>query len=152
LAIVVAAILHPVARLGTIDSLVKTIGVTLVHTRVSAWETLSAQKIASSLWRDNREVVRRSDLKRGLRVSWAAQVERSPNIAIFSKDVQYLTPHWYVSRCVCVADDVHSVLSTRKQNVNPVGSPEEAAFSLLVTSHERDDDDLGFFALKQNQL
>jgi hypothetical protein len=41
LAIVVAAFLHPVAGLGTISSLVKTIGVTLVHTRMTAWKAFS---------------------------------------------------------------------------------------------------------------
>ena len=47
--IVITAFLHPVAWFGAINSPVKTIRMTLVHTRVSAWKTLTTKTIASGL-------------------------------------------------------------------------------------------------------
>jgi hypothetical protein len=57
LAIVVAAFLHSVAGLGAVNSLVETVRMTLVHTRVATRETLSTKKIASGFWRNTGEVV-----------------------------------------------------------------------------------------------
>ena len=50
LAVMIAAFLHPVAGLGAIDGLVKTVRMTLVDTRVATRKTLSAQKITSGFW------------------------------------------------------------------------------------------------------
>lgn len=85
----------------------------LVETRVAAGKTLSTQKITSGFGRNAGKVVWRSDLERRLGVTWAAKVQVRPHIAVFSKDVQYLSPHRDMRGGFCVANDIHSVLSSR---------------------------------------
>jgi hypothetical protein len=46
----VTAFLYSVAGLSAIDSLVETVGMTLVHARVPTWKTFSTQEVASSFW------------------------------------------------------------------------------------------------------
>lgn len=70
-AVVVAALLRSVTGFGTIDGLVQTLGMTLIHACVSTWETLPTKKIAASFGGDRRKVVWSRDLERRSRVPWA---------------------------------------------------------------------------------
>jgi hypothetical protein len=50
--------------------------------------------------------------------------------------------------CLAVADDVHSMLSTRQKHVDAVGGAQEAARMLLIRAYERNNDDFGLFTLE----
>lgn len=50
--------------------------------------------------------------------------------------------------CLAVADDVHSVLSSRQKHVDAVGRTQEAYLVFLIRAHERNDDDFGLFTLE----
>lgn len=78
----------------------------------------------------------------------AAEVQVITDVSIVPEHVQYLAPRRHTGGRISVANDVHSMVSSGKQQIDTVGSPQEAAFMLLVAPDQRDDDYLGLFTLK----
>lgn len=65
-----------------------------------------------------------------------------------AQQVDDLLPHRNVRVCVSVANNVHTMLSTAEEHVYPILCPQETNFAVFIASDQRNDDDLGFFALE----
>jgi len=76
----------------------------------------------------------------------AAQLELGAHVTTLRQHAQHLPPHGDMRRSITVADDVHSVLCSRQQDVDSIRSSQESTFALLVAPYQRDDDNFGFLA------
>lgn len=113
LAIVAAALLDPVAWLQAVHSLMQSLRVALVDTRVPTGQALSTEEVISGFWRNTREVVRAGYRKRGLWMAWTTKLELRANVVTLVEHFEHFPPHGYRGRCLSVADDVHSMLCSR---------------------------------------
>jgi hypothetical protein len=57
-------------------------------------------------------------------------------------------PHGDALGRVGISYDIHPMLCSRKQDVDPIGCLEKARIVLLVTTDKRNNDNLSLFALK----
>lgn len=81
-------------------------------------------------------------------MAWTPEIQTSAEISIPLQDIHDLRPHGDMAGCRRISNDVHSMFGPRKQDVDSVGCPKEAAFVLFIASHQRYDYHLGFLALE----
>lgn len=69
-------------------------------------------------------------------MSETLELQRLANVAILTKDVHHFMPHSYALSRLGVAEDVHAMLRSRKEDVDPVWRLEKARLVLLVAADE----------------
>lgn len=60
-------------------------------------------------------------------MSRAAQLQALAKVPVLLKNVDDFLPHGNACHGVCIADDVHAMLRSRKGNVDPVGGLEKSS-------------------------
>src|SRR5437764_3110620 len=81
-------------------------------------------------------------------MSAALEVKLGSEIARLLKHCNNIAPHLDMARRTRVSNDVHTMLSSRKGHIDPIGGAQEPTFILLIASHKRNHYYLCFLALK----
>jgi hypothetical protein len=149
LARMIARFMSALTGLFTLENLMHSFGMTSRLTSVSAiWETVHTGFPATTFRAKLSKVVWLLDLNRSVQVSRAAEVQIGAHGVLGLQHIDDLLPHWHVRVCVSVANEVQAVLGTAQENIDAIRGLKKSDFPIFIASNQRDDDDLGLFALK----
>ena len=144
----IAPLLLPGARLHALENVVEDTSVASASALVAASQPFVAVPVAPPIRGELKEVLRLADELRRLRVPRTLQLESWAEVIPIFENSNNIRPHLHRSGGVRVADDVHAVLGTRQEDIDPVRDVEESRLVLVVAADQRNDDDVCLFSLE----
>jgi hypothetical protein len=98
-------------------------------------KALIASPGASSIRGELEKMIRFRDPHVGFWMTGTLKFERRTDVPVSPQYLQNFRPHAGRARRLNIADDVHSVLGTREENIDAVWKSEESRIPLIIAAY-----------------